>query len=77
MELTLDCRSGMDELHTQLAESLDFPCWYGRNLDALHDCLTDLTEDLTITLIEPFRLPGLLHVLEDCAEENLHIQLIL
>jgi RNAse (barnase) inhibitor barstar len=22
---------------------LNFPAWYGRNLDALHDCLTDLS----------------------------------
>ncbi len=23
--------------------ALSFPAWYGRNLDALHDCLTDLS----------------------------------
>jgi len=23
--------------------ALGFPTWYGRNLDALHDCLTDLS----------------------------------
>ena len=25
-----------------IGEALDFPAWYGRNLDALWDCLTDL-----------------------------------
>jgi hypothetical protein len=27
----------------QLGQALDFPQWYGGNLDALHDCLTDLS----------------------------------
>ncbi|MGH3722302.1 MAG: barstar family protein [Pseudonocardiaceae bacterium] len=37
---------------TSKAEALDaigvalsFPAWYGRNLDALHDCLADLSGD--------------------------------
>ncbi len=28
------------QLHDLLATQLDLPAWYGRNLDALHDCLT-------------------------------------
>ena len=31
-------------LHDLLSERLHLPDWYGRNLDALYDCLTDLTE---------------------------------
>lgn len=26
-----------------IGAALSFPAWYGRNLDALHDCLTDLS----------------------------------
>ncbi|MEU4768224.1 barstar family protein [Actinosynnema sp. NPDC023794] len=26
-----------------IAEALSFPDWFGHNLDALHDCLTDLS----------------------------------
>lgn len=37
-------------LHDHLAESLDFPKWYGRNLDALYDCLTDMQEESEIRL---------------------------
>lgn len=37
-------------LHDTLAAALDFPDWYGRNLDALHDCLTDLTEETEIRI---------------------------
>ena len=38
--------TSMADIHRILAEELAFPEWYGGNLDALHDCLTDLHEDL-------------------------------
>ncbi|MER5636835.1 barstar family protein [Kitasatospora sp. NPDC002227] len=31
------------DLHRDLAAALDFPAYYGRNLDALNDCLRDVT----------------------------------
>jgi ribonuclease inhibitor len=31
---------------------LEFPEYYGKNLDALHDCLTDL-ENVEITITSP------------------------
>ena len=40
----------MAHLHTVLARELNFPHWYGRNLDALYDCLTDLSEETEIIL---------------------------
>ena len=33
------------ELHDRLQEALPLPAWYGRNLDALYDCLTEQTEE--------------------------------
>ncbi len=33
-----------DELHDTLTEQLALPAHYGRNLDALYDCLTDIHE---------------------------------
>lgn len=30
------------QLHRKLARFLAFPEWYGHNLDALYDCLTEL-----------------------------------
>ena len=36
-------------LHGALAGALGFPDWYGGNLDALFDCLTDLREDADLT----------------------------
>ncbi len=37
--------------HEYLARTLRLPAYYGRNLDALHDCLTDLSRDVWIVLI--------------------------
>lgn len=40
------------KVHDYLKEMLGFPKYYGNNLDALHDCLTDL-EDVEITIQLP------------------------
>ena len=46
-----------DTVHDALAAALELPEWYGRNLDALHDCLTQLRdvelvlEDVTLGLV--------------------------
>ncbi|MCI9380123.1 MAG: barstar family protein [Dorea sp.] len=37
-----------ETLHGILADLPGFPDWYGRNLDALHDCLTDIHEEIWI-----------------------------
>lgn len=33
-----------EHAHSYLAQMLDFPDYYGKNLDALFDCLTELGE---------------------------------
>ena len=37
----------MDALYDLLASELMFPDYFGKNLDALFDCLCDLAEDIT------------------------------
>lgn len=37
-----------DAFHEEIAKTLDFPCYYGKNLDALYDCLTDIIEPTEI-----------------------------
>ena len=60
-----------EEIHDYIAEELSFPSYYGKNLDALYDVLTDLSRetririDLTDTENEEIRdylLPGLSQV---------------
>ncbi len=36
--------------HTYIADTLSFPEYYGHNLDALYDILTDFFEPVTITI---------------------------
>ena len=70
-------------LHIYLQYKLNLPEYYGRNLDALHDCLTEIDEDMQI-LVHAEQdagecaayLPRLMRVLQDAAEENAHITLL-
>ena len=50
-EMTMDVSAVADraEFHALLKETLEFPQWYGENLDALYDCLTDLSGDVAVT----------------------------
>ncbi len=50
---TLDCTGITDKaaLHRALAQVLRFPDWYGHNLDALMDCLTDLEAPTQLRLL--------------------------
>ncbi len=73
----------ISEIHDILSEALSFPEWYGRNLDALHDCLTDISEDTEIYISAYSRLEGsmgrtaktLRRVIAEASEENPHIKL--
>jgi len=33
------------DFHNEISEKLNFPGWYGHNLDALNDCLSDIETD--------------------------------
>lgn len=74
----LDCENLLrrKQAHQYLAEMLDFPEYYGKNLDALFDCLTELGE-CTIVLngVEVLREDGgygmkILKVLKEAARVN-------
>ena len=67
-----------EELHALLKDSLSFPDYYGGNLDALHDCLTDIAEPTEVTFIAYKAAKKALeadfyafrNVVEDSAAEN-------
>lgn len=75
----LCCR---EEAMERLAQALALPEWWGRNLDALHDCLTDPGRPMKLVLhnredleASPFGL-RLLRVLNDSAAENPNLELV-
>lgn len=65
-------------VHNHLAERLQLPSYYGRNLDALYDVLTELGEETTIILRDPALVAeqlgkygeALLNAMQEAAEEN-------
>ena len=68
------------QLHQALKAGLELPEYYGNNLDALADCLSDLFEDTCLVLRHPNALrdalgdyaEALLHVLHRGALDNRH-----
>ncbi|MBE7009813.1 MAG: barnase inhibitor [Ruminococcaceae bacterium] len=60
------------ELHDALARQLALPEHYGRNLDALFDCLTDIHEPCDIVLRSPDELFAHLGVYADILQNVLH-----
>ena len=82
-QVTIRC-TGLTEpwqLHREFARALEFPQWYGGNLDALHDCLMQLGEDTQLILVDfyglPFSTRGFARVLEDSMEENPRLDILL
>ena len=51
-EVTINCRGFLSrfDLHRALSDTLAFPDHYGNNLDALHDCLTEISVNTRICL---------------------------
>lgn len=72
------------QIHQALARQLEFPAWYGANLDALHDCLTSSREEIRLVLAHPELLEknfgswlnALRRMLRDACSENprLHVE---
>ena len=69
--------SSQEELHSFLAKKLGFPDYYGANLSALADCLSEMGEPAKITFaigqhdVEPGMQAYLLRFVQVCAREAL------
>ena len=72
-------------VHNHLAERLQLPSYYGRNLDALYDVLTEIGADTEIVLTDPAAAveqmgkygEALLATMQEAAEENPHLTVTL
>ena len=53
--LKIDKNFCKENIHRHLKKLLDFPDYYGENLDALYDCLTDIKAELTIPCEADFK----------------------
>lgn len=51
-DIVLDGRdmTSREAAHEQLYQRLSFPSYYGRNLDALFDCLTEIGYPVSVTV---------------------------
>lgn len=73
-----------EQLHETLQRELELPDWYGKNLDALYDCLTDSHDPISIEFQNLDALAAHLgryaraleQVIRDAAEENAQIEII-
>ncbi len=61
-----DCSraASRDDVLDAIARAAGFPDWFGRNLDALFDCIADLEPDPSASR------PGIVFVLENLPESN-------
>ena len=82
MMVTLDALRLQDkeQAHKYLREALDFPEYYGNNLDALHDCLTEL-DDVSVEFVNADKVSSgyfakVWNVFNDSAEENQGLKIL-
>ena len=77
MEIVLENQDRL-EIQEYLQECFQFPEYYGKNLDALYDCLTEICEDVEVTVIvkeDTSYNRSLCRVFERASKENEHILL--
>ncbi len=71
-----------EKAHVHMQEALGFPAYYGRNLDALYDCLTDMSGQIclyhTVEMRRSLQAYGekILRVLKDAQSDRLRVELI-
>ena len=63
--------------HEYIKEKLDFPDYYGENLDALYDCLCELSNKIIIIKDSSLLDEDLIATFKDASVENPDLKLIL
>lgn len=77
VELRARAFATREELHAHLARELAFPAYYGGNLDALWDCLSEVCQPVTIRIRRGWFAPdwfrAAAEVIREAAAENPNI----
>lgn len=83
-KVVIDCEKlrQKEQAHLYLAEVFDFPDYYGKNLDALFDCLTELGEctiflenENTLNQADSYGMK-VLKALEEATQVNSNLKII-
>lgn len=77
--LKLDKFSKKEELHSYLKKKMKFLDYYGENLDALFDCLTDISTDTAVDIkydADNELQRAVLAVFSDAVSQNTHLAII-
>ena len=77
--LKLDKFSKKEELHSYLKNKMMFPDYYGENLDALFDCLTDISTDTGVDIkydADNELKRAVFAVFSDAVSQNTHLAII-
>lgn len=79
-EYTLNCVGieSRKEFHSRISQLMNFPDYYGKNLDALFDVLTDICEETLLVIEEDSQLqdqmetyyPRIVKTLKAASREN-------
>lgn len=79
--LETDKASSIENFYSYLKDVFEFPNYYGRNLDSLYDCLTSISENITVTVPPGFEdiMEGygkrIVNVFADAADYNDYLHL--
>lgn len=85
IKLALPYFKTKEDSHSYLKKKLAFPDYYGNNLDALYDCLTDIYDKQIIMIPKEITSPRylgnygkqMLLVFQEAAEKNKNLQIII
>ena len=71
-QITMDCENitTSAQLHMAISQALAFPEYYGKNLDALFDCLTEICDDTELILLNWHKLE---YTLKDYSGKLLYV----